>query len=369
MPNVNRRQLLKGSVATAGALALAGCTGDSNDGDGDGSGGEDALIQRAKQEGSVTVYTVIDQPDMESIFNPAFKEDYPWAKVNTVGLGPSKISSRMSSEHQADQVKADVAVNTQGTMAPLIKNGVFRKAKKEGPVMDEIQLMNYDQATYTDHWFPSDTIPQVLLVNTNKISKSEAPSSWQDLANSRWKNELVFDRPSSLNVSGAVFATLYGTMGESKWNEYMQGVASNQPTLTESASDTFRVLAQGEGSVGIGLLNNVLSARSEGSTPIRAKWLKPTTYLNVPIYMASNSPHPAMAELYTRWMVSASGQEAMAESGRVPPHAGVASYAFGQQYNFNPIPAGVDLKPQAYKTPSFFNKPDMWVNRFKEIFG
>lgn len=364
MQNVNRRQILKGSALTAGALALAGCSGKTNNVKGqDGNSGQRPLIERAREESELTVYTVIDQPDMNSIFNPAFKEDYPWAKVNTVALGPSKISSRMSSEYQANQVTADVAINTQGTMAPLTGQGVFKEAADGGPVMDQIGLMNYDPATYSKHWFPSDTIPQVLMYNSDKISKSEVPDTWQDLANSQWKNELVFDRPSALNVSGAVFATLYGTMGENKWKTYMKNVAANKPTLTESASDTFRVLAQGEGAVGIGLLNNVLSAKEEGSTPIRVKWLEPSTYLNVPIYMANDAPHSAMAQLYTRWMVSVSGQEAMAKSGRVPPHAGVASYSF------DAIPGDVELKPQAYKTPSFFENPDGWVKRFKEIFG
>lgn len=361
---MNRRQLLQSSAVTAGALALAGCSQLSNgNGNQSGNGGGSKGLAQAKEEGKVTVYSVIDQPDMESIFNPAFKDDYPWADVQVVALGPSKISSRMSSEYQADQVTADVAINTQGTMAPLTGQGVFREAADEGPVMEQINLMNYDSATYTKHWFPSDTIPQVLMYNSDMISESQVPSSWKDLGDPKFKNKLVFDRPSSLNVAGSVFATLYGTMPEGEWQQLMKNIAANSPTLTESASDTFRVLAQGEDAIGIGLLNNVLSAKEKGSTPVNVKWVPPTTYLNVPIYMAKNAPHPAMAQLYTKWMVSVSGQEAMAESGRVPPHGGVASYTF------DAIPTDVQLKPQAFKTPSFFENPDQWVSRFEKYFG
>lgn len=362
MTRVNRRQMLKGSVLTAGALALAGC-GQNNQNQNGNQNGDNAPLEQARQEGRVTVYTVLDQPDMSSIFNPAFKEDYPWADVNVVALGPSEIASRMSSEFQADQVQADVAINTQGTMAPLTGNNVFREAAEDGPVMEQIGLMNYDESKYTSTWFPCDTIPQVMVVNTDKVSLDNAPKSWNALGRDRWEGELAFDRPSSLNVSGSVFATLYGTMEESEWRTLMENIAANNPTLTESASDTFRVLAQGEASVGIGLLNNVLSAQQEGTTPVRVQWVKPTTFLNVPIYMANNARNPAMAQLYTKWFVSVSGQEAMAESNRVPPHNGVASYTF------EAIPSDVDLRPQAFNTPSFFSSPDEWVNRFQEIFG
>lgn len=358
--NVNRRQLLKGSAATAGALALAGCSGSDNEPKKQDKG---TLHEQAKNEGSLTLYTVTDQPAMEGTLNPAFTDIYPWAKVNTVALGPSEIASRMSSEYQAGQVQADVAWNTQGTMAPLIENDVLVAPGEESPVTEQVQLMNYDSATFSEHWFPGSTIPQVLMYNSDKISSSQAPDSWAELADSRWEGEIAIDRPSSLNVAGAVFATLFGEMSESEATSLMEGIAANSPTFTESASDTFRVLAQGEASIGIGLLNNVLAAQEEGSTPVRVKWLKPTTYLNVPVYIANDASNPAMARLYTEWLMSVNGQEAVAETGRVPTHGGVASYTF------DAIPGDVQLRPQAYNTPSYFSEPEQWTERFQSIFG
>lgn len=316
------------------------------------------LIDRAKEEGTVTVYSVIDAPDMESIFNPQFKEDYPWAELEVLGLGPADIASKMSSEYTADNVLADVAINTQATMAPHIEAGVFKDISASEPVMDEIHLMNYSEATYDQWWAPSDTIPQILMYNSERTSSP--PQTYEELADSKWEGELVFDRPSILNVAGAVFATLYGVWGESKWQDVMEGIAANNPRLTESASDSFRVLAQGEATVGVGLLNNILG---QDEQLIKAIWPSPVSFLNVPIYIANDAPHPAMAELYTRWMVSVSGQEAMAESGRVPPHGGVASYTF------DAIPSGVELVPTAFKTDGYYENPDEWAQRFEEIFG
>jgi hypothetical protein len=42
---------------------------------------------------TLTLYSVIDTPALEETIIPAFKEDYSWASVETVGMGLSKISS------------------------------------------------------------------------------------------------------------------------------------------------------------------------------------------------------------------------------------------------------------------------------------
>lgn len=369
---MNRRDYLRLTGAVGLSVGVAGCGdqsgpgsptdgGDQQDGNGDQTNGETdmSLIDRAREEGTVTVYSVIDAPDMESIFNPQFKDDYPWANIDVLGLGPADIASKMSSEAAANNVQADVAINTQATMAPHIEAGVFADISESEAVMDEIQLMNYSEATYDQWWAPSDTIPQLLMYNSDMTSSP--PQTYEDLADSKWEDKLVFDRPSILNVAGAVFATLYGVWGESKWRDVMEGIAANNPRLTESASDSFRVMAQGEAAVGIGLLNNILG--QDEPWLINPIWAKPVSFLNVPIYIANDAPHPAMAELYTRWMVSVSGQEAMAESGRVPPHGGVASYTF------EAIPSDVELVPTAYQTDGYYSNPDEWASRFEEIFG
>jgi len=317
------------------------------------------LIERAKQEGTVTIYSVMDQPDMEKIFDPAFKKDYPWAKFNVLGLGPSDIASKMSSEYTAKKVQADVAINTQGTMAPLIQNGVFSKISDQEDVMDEIHLMNYSDAAYDDWWAPADTIPQIIMYNSNKTTSP--PETYEALADPKWKGELVMDSPSILNVSGGVFATLYGVWGETKWTKVMKGIAANNPRFTQSGSDTFRVLSQGEASVGIGLLADVLG--QSGTELVKPVWAKPVSYLNAPSYIAANAPHPNMAALYVRWLLSVSGQEAMAQSGRFPPLPPVAAFSF------HGVPSDVQLVPTAYKTPTYFTQPDQWSSRLKNIFG
>ena len=317
-------------------------------------------IDLARKEQTVVIYGVIDIPDFENVMKTAFLRLYPWAKVEYVGLSPSEIVSKSLAEYKAGKVAADVIWNTLGSTLPLVREGVIEKF--DNPM---IGLMGYAAGAYDPekYWHPMSGLPIVLNYNTNLVSPANAPKSYEDLSNPKFKGKVAIDRPSLNNVAGTLFAHLYPILGEQKWRSLMQGISANQPIFTDSASASFTKVSTGEAAVSIGLLHDYLGNR--GKVPVEIAWAEPMTALPVPLFLPRNAPHPNMGQLFIQWAVSVDGLLALARTGRTPLHHVVAAYTLPPGL----LPSGVSLEVAALNNPDYYNNPTKWSELYRSIFG
>ena len=322
------------------------------------------LEEKAYQEGSLTIYGVMDSPDFVSEFIPDFVEQYPWAtgKINYVGLSPSEISTRALSEYQAGHVQADVLINTLGTLTSVFVGGAA--ASYSNPM---VALMNYSTGTYDPDgfWQVGFGIPIVVAYNTILVDEAHVPTSWQNLTDSYWNGKIAIDDPKTLNVAGSLFAHLYPVLGNASWTQLMQGIAANNPVTTESASQSYTKVAQGEVSIATGLINDYLSGLGTPGLNVSIAWIEPVTSLPVPTVICKNAPHPNFAKLFIQWIASAAGQYAVANTGRVPSHAPIAAGTILAGV----LPPGVSIAGVASNNPDYYQNPTKWSDTYESIFG
>jgi ABC-type Fe3+ transport system substrate-binding protein len=394
MSPIDRRKFISTTGVALGVTALAGCGGDGGDGGdggsdggsdggdggsdggdsgsdggsdggdgGDGSdGGSMSLEERAREEGTATLYSVIDAEGMRNTILPPFKERYDWLDLEVVAMGVSEIASTMSTESQTGNAKSDAAINTKGTMTPLVGEGVFREPDPEGELMQFVKE-NYSDDLYTLPAVPGYLFPIQVMYHTERVSDDEVPESFEDFAGSALEGRIAFDDPTILNTSGGQFATLREIWGADKWRSTLQDIANNSPTLTDSSSESARLLAQGEADVVIGSLNDTLSLQDDGE-PVEGLWLDPQVALNLPIYFSEGSNNPNAAEFFAKWFLGEEGQRALAKTGRVPVDSDIAAEEFEDV-----IPSDVQIKPVAFNDQSYYNDPDTWISRYEDIFG
>jgi len=318
-----------------------------------------SLVDAAKEERELVIYGAVDTPDFEKTIKPEFLKLYPWAKISYIGLSPGEISTRIISEYKANKVSADIVINTLGSIMPVKQAGAFEKVENRMTA-----LMAYPEGTYDPegYWHPSYGIPIVVIYNTKVVKPEELPKTWEDLADPKWKGKIAIDNPSTLNVAATMFAHLYGSLGEEKAEKIVKGIAENDPILTQAASDTFNLVSGGDAYIGIGLLNDYISAKEKGG-PVEVVWLTPAASLPVPIAVTKNAPHPNMAKLFLEWWTSSSGQMAIAKTGRTPMHPAIASYTFAGY-----IPSGISLEAAGWNNPDYYQNPSKWSEKFSGIF-
>jgi len=323
------------------------------------------LEEKAYQEGSLTIYGVMDTTDFVQWVQPAFVAQYPWASgmIHYVGKSPSDIATSALSEYMAGHVTADLLIDTLGSMESALLAGVAQNYTN--PM---INLMNYSTGTYDSNglWTIGFGLPIVVIYNTVLVSPSQVPTDWQNLTNSMWNGKIVIDSPKTLNVAGSVFAHLYPILGNASWTTLMHGIAANNPIKTTSAGDSFTDVASGQASIGIGLINDYLAGKAQ-TPPVNVSiaWIPPVTSLPVPCALCANAPHPNFAKLFLNWFASGSGQYSIANTGRVPSCAAIAGFTILAGV----LPPGTSIVAAAFNNPDYYVNPTKWGDTFTSIFG
>lgn len=323
---------------------------------------EKTLVDAAKAEGQLTIYGAVDTPDFINVIQPAFLKLYPWAQVSYLGTSPGEGFTRLVSEYKAGQVKADVFfMSTYANHYLGYGEGALTTFVDRNPMID---LMGYPEG-FKDPKNVSQVIyvlPNIIGYNTLAVTEANAPKNWQDLANSTWNGQIVMDRPSILNVAGSVFAMLYPGMGNSSWTSLMQGIAANNPILTNSAGDAYQKLILGEAKVGIIQLNDYVAGKAQG-LPIGVSWPDPVIGNPVGLALPTNAPHPNMAMLFIQFMTSGAGQYAMGATGRTPAYPSIAAATTLAGV----IPAGVEIVSPV--NVGYNENPTAYSTLYTQIFG
>jgi iron(III) transport system substrate-binding protein len=323
------------------------------------------LEEKAYNESALTIYGVMDTGDVIAKIIPAFVAQYPWAagKISYVGLSPSEIATRALSEYIAGHVQADLLIDTLGSMTSALQGGAAQNWTN--PM---ISLMNYSTGTYEPNgqWTVGFGLPIVVAYNTILVNSSMAPTSWQNLTDPYWSGKIAIDDPKTLNVAGSLFAHLYPILGNASWTALMQGIAANNPIMTQSAGDSFTKVAQGEAYIATGLINDYLAGIAM-VPPINVSiaWIQPVTSLPVPSALCTNAPHPNFAKLFLEWLASAAGQYSIANTGRVPSHPAIAGYTILAGV----LPPGTSMAGVASNNPDYYINPTKWSDTYQAIFG
>jgi len=144
--------------------------------------------------------------------------------------------------------------------------------------------------------------------NTNLVKPEEAPRSFADLLDPRWKGKLVKGRP---DYSGTIFTATFQIARDLGWS-YFERLAQQQVAQVQSASEPPKRLAAGaaDGSEANFLLLKEQRAPVESVYPAEG-----TPLVIAPSAVFRSAPSPNAARLFASFLLSAEGQELLVHAG------------------------------------------------------
>ncbi|MGH7783315.1 MAG: ABC transporter substrate-binding protein, partial [Candidatus Binatia bacterium] len=172
------------------------------------------LEEGAKKEGQLVFYTSLSLTDYPKIM-PQFEKSYPYIKPNTYRATPSGVFTRVDTEARAGRNAVDVVGSAPVEMWQLKQRK--HSAPYLSPERKALPSGSYDADGY---WQGFEVTPLVLALNTKQVSAGEAPRSYQDLLNPKWKGKI------SLGTEEYTwFNILLESMGTKKGTDYMLALA------------------------------------------------------------------------------------------------------------------------------------------------
>ncbi len=254
---------------------------------------EQELHEAAKREGEITWYSGQYSADSSEAAGRAFTERYPGVRCNVVRSTSQVAFQRLSQDQRAGVAQCDVLSSTN--------SGHFMQLKRQNRLL-QYRPVNADgmlpsiRVSDPDNYFQTSFLGIFLMGhNTRLVSEADAPKSWTDILDPKWKDKLAVGHPG---FSGAIglwalqMRTMYGP-------DYLRRFERNKPQVGRSSIDPVTMMTAGERAVGVAVPSaSMLFAASRGN-PL--KLIYPTEGVIAamsPSAIPVNAPHPNAAKLF-----------------------------------------------------------------------
>jgi iron(III) transport system substrate-binding protein len=284
-------------VMVLGVLALWAARADAQDA---------RLVEAAKKEGKVVWYTSLALPTAERVAKQ-FETAYPGVKVEVHRTGSERILQRVMQELQAGIKNVDVIHTSDAGHFVLLKDKKLL-ARYTPAGVDGFPAGFKDKDGF---YYGLRATVNCIAYNTKAVSAAEAPKTWKDLLDPRWKGKMVTAHPGYSGVIATHVLALSNLLG---W-DYFKSLAQNQVMLVQSANDPSGVVASGERPVAVNGGDYTFYQIKKKGNPVEMVYPKEGVPLVVsPTAITSFAPHPNAARLFTDFSFSRELQQFMADS-------------------------------------------------------
>jgi iron(III) transport system substrate-binding protein len=305
------------------------------------------LVAAATKEGSVVWYTSVDLPVAEKIAH-AFQDKYPGIAVRVERTGAERLFQRLEQEYSSGIHAVDVVNSSDASQLIVWKgDGIL-----EPFVPEDVAKYYPPQHKDLDGQFASFRIGLAVIgYNTNLVKAADAPKSYADLLDPKWKGKLVKAHPG---YSGTIMTATFQITRDLGWS-YLEKLAQQNVMQVQSSSDPPKKLELGERAVMVDGNEYDMFNLIEASKPVAIVYPTEGTPLIVgPNALFKAAPNPNGARLFQCYCFTAEAQQLIIDVGGLrSAHPQTKEPAgrtpFSQIKTFKDDPAGVLRDAEAIK--------------------
>src|SRR5437016_12135070 len=237
-PTHSRRDVLKASAAMAAGAVFAeplkAATAEPR-------AVTPALIEAARKEGKISFYTALELPTSERLAK-AFEAKYPGIAVRVERSGAERIFQRIGQEQTSRIHAVDVACSTDASHFVAWKRNGWLAAY----LPEDVARHFRPDATDADGMYATVCASlSGIGYNTNLVRSEDAPKSFADLLDPKWRGKLVKGHPA---YSGTILTATFAMVHALGWS-YFEKLAQQKVMQVQSAGDPPKKLALGERAV------------------------------------------------------------------------------------------------------------------------
>jgi iron(III) transport system substrate-binding protein len=307
-----------------------------------GSERQQRLIEGAKKEGQVNLYSSLVVEDLTAI-----KEDFEkryGVKVNYWRASSEKVVQRIVTEGRADRFDFDVAETNGPEMEALHREKLLHPMSS--PYFEDL----IPQAIQPHkEWVGTRLNLFVQIYNTKLVKKDEIPQSYEDLLNPKWKGRLAIEAEDYDWFAGVV-----KELGEEKGLKLFREIVAKNG-LSVRKGHTLLAGLVGSGEVPYALTVYVHNAEKQKKKGAPVDWhtIPPAVVRANGIGVSKKPPNPHAAVLFYDYMLS-DGQHILHKGEYVP--------------TTKKIDTGITKLPMKFLEPSvILDENDKWQKLFDEI--
>jgi iron(III) transport system substrate-binding protein len=275
-----------------------------------------ALIAAARKEGKIAFYSALELNISEKLAR-TFEARYPGITVRVERSGAERIFQRIGQEQDSRINAVDLVCSTDPAhfifwkrrdwIAPYVTEEMVKNLPPD--------RVNPDGTSATVcAWF------SVIGYNAELVKPEDAPKSYADLLDPKWKGKIVKGHPS---YSGAILTATYQISRDLGWS-YFEKLAQQNVMQLQSAAEPPRKIALGERAVQADGNDYSLYLYKDAGRPVQAVYASegtPQIIVETGIFRSSQNPNAA--RLFQQFLYSIEGQQIFIDFAHRSFHAQV----------------------------------------------
>ena len=303
------------------------------------------LVEAAKREGTLTIYTSTPVDDMKPLTD-AFEREYGIA-TRVWRASSEKLLQRGIAEARAGRFDVDVFETNGPEMEALTRERLLT------PVWSASFADLVPEAQFAHRsWVGSRLVIFAFAYNTTLVRKADLPATYDGFADPRWRGKLAIEAEDS-----DWLATVSALLGEAKADRLFRDiVASNGVSVRKGHTLLANLVAAGEVPLALTVYTYKAEQLKGKGAPVDWFVIPPAIARVNGVGVAARAPHPNAALLFYEFTISAEGQKVLLSRDFVPTNRKVETLLNRFPLRFVDSAAMVD---EAAK----------WQQRYDEIFG
>jgi iron(III) transport system substrate-binding protein len=292
-----------------------------------------ALIDAAKKEGKLLLYATFEARGMSQLVTK-FQTDTGLA-VEVIRLPTAEMFARATAEFAAHRLAADYVDTTDITLTQkLADRGILTGYK-----VPDFNAIDRSLRDGDGKWYTMWRSLMAIGINTALVKPNEAPSTWTDLLDPKWKNRATLENIDAGGSSFSFWFFLRQRYGLDAWKK----AAALNPRIGYAAQPVATDLARGETAIAVIPTESILTGIAAGS-PLKVILPSGGPAFGISGGITSVAPHPHAAQVWMNWMTSKHGAAVLSSIGAyairrdapTPTVAGVTMPAPSAVYNIRP---------------------------------
>lgn len=180
----------------------------------------------------------------------------------------------------------------------------------------ELDAINPQYCDKDGHFSGLALVPAGFIVNNDILKEKglEAPKTWEDLADPKYKGEVMMANPAISGTNYAIVSGLIQAWGEEKAWDYFKKLNENVEFYAKGGGEPLEKVAAGEFAIGIVAITGGTYAAGDTNptSVVYPEDLIPWTPAPIAIFKASENKEAA--KVFIDWYLSKEGQENLREA-------------------------------------------------------
>lgn len=166
-------------------------------------------------------------------------DKYPFLKLSTTSMGSQDTVDRIAAEETAGKHLTDFANTAAPDLAVPVERDLL--ARYRTPMFDRMEPKFKVFMDEQYRWAPWAWTAHGISYNTNMIKAEDAPKSWDDLCDPKYKGTVSFEPAEVRFLIG-----LYIVMGEEKLKNWLSCMSKNEPIVMRGHTVRLNLMLAGD---------------------------------------------------------------------------------------------------------------------------